>query len=733
MLKQRDTSSRWGLSKLMPPAILSLGSDRHHPNWLKSLWQLARSICAATAEIIFLRGIPTGAILLTAMLLQPAVLLLGLASVMAAVLFAELMQIDGIASPMANRSYLVNVASPWENRAPLLFNPLLSGLGVGYLFQPSLSAFFLAAAAGILTFLVAWTLAHFLQTFLWLPVLSLPFILVSWVIHLAAFRYAGLQHAVLPAHAYTIGLPLPLEGFLRTLGLIFFLPNVWVGMVVMLLLLLNSRIQLLLAVGSYAIGTTIRGILTGTFGYVYQDPAALNYILVALAIGGFYLLPSPRSYLLAAISTILVALLSEAISVFWAAVGLPVHALPYNLVTMMMLYLLTIIGSRSLASLPQASPEQTLDRELTARRRNRGSGRAISLPFVGAWDVWQGCDGEWTHQGLWRYAYDFVIRDAQGETYKSTGTQLNDYYAWRKPVLSPISGWIVRVVDDLPDCAIGMVDAEHNWGNYVVLYDERGFYVEISHLAQGSMKVIQGDRIARGDFIGCCGNSGYSPQPHIHIQVQLTPEVGAATVPFSFANLTVDRVFCTEATPAQHNILAPIAPHPALAQALTFPLDTELHFRVLCRDRNIGNLTIINRMAIDGSFYFDSGKAKLFYSIDRDCFICHQLAGADRDLALLAIALPKLPLVHNTGQMWTDYLPIGLFTTGFRRGLYLFASSFWPHLASARYLGQWQSAFTIMGTIAIPGVAQKLHTTISFDVADRIIQISVGDRVLVRQ
>jgi Peptidase family M23 len=291
----------------------------------------------------------------------------------------------------------------------------------------------------------------------------------------------------------------------------------------------------------------------------------------------------------------------------------------------------------------------------------------------------------------------------------------------------------VRVVDDLPDCAIGTVDAEHNWGNYVVLYDERGFYVEISHLAQCSMKVIQGDRIARGDFIGCCGNSGYSPQPHIHIQVQLTPEVGAATVPFSFANLTVDRVFCTDATPAQHNILAPIAPHPALAQALTFPLDTELHFRVLCRDRNIGNLTIINRMAIDGSFYFDSGKAKLFYSIDRDCFMCHQLAGADRDLALLAISLPKLPLVHNTGQMWADYLPIGLFTTGFRRGLYLFASSFWPHLASARYLGQWQSASTIMGTIAIPGVAQKLHTTISFDVADRIIQISVGDRVLVRQ
>jgi urea transporter len=395
---------------------------------------------------MFLRGIRTGALLLTAMLLQPGVLLLGLTGVIAAVLFAQLVQL-----------------TPTDrDRSPLLFNPLLAGLGVGYLFQPSASAIFLAAAAGVLAFLVTWTLSHILKTFLWLPVLSAPFILVSWVVHLAAFRYAGLEHAILPAHAYTIGLALPLEGFLRTLGLIFFLPNVWIGMVVALLLLLNSRIQFMLAVASYFLGTTLRGILTGTFIYVYHDPAALNYILVALAIGGFYLLPSPRSYLLAAIATVLVALLSEAISVFWAAVGLPVHALPYNLVTMMLLYLLTIAGSRSLVRIPQASPEKTLDSELTARRRYQGSGRAISLPFSGAWTVWQGCHGQWTHQGLWCHAYDFVIRNSEGETYAGAGQQLADYYAFQKPVLSPIRGWVVSVVNDLPDCAIGTVDPDHN-------------------------------------------------------------------------------------------------------------------------------------------------------------------------------------------------------------------------------------------------------------------------------
>jgi len=401
MLDLYNPPLREGRLKLATPTRQAASRLWH---WLKLQipYQWLRALCAATAEILFLRGADTGALLLTAMLLQPAVLLLGLTGVLAALLFAGVLQLD----------------PSDRNRAPLLFNPLLAGLSVGYLFQPSAPALFLAAAAGVLAFLLTWTLSHILKTFLWLPVLSLPFILVSWIVHLAAFRYAGLQHAILPAHAYTIGLSPPLEGFLRTLGLIFFLPNVWVGMVVALLLLFNSRIQFLLALSSYALGTTMRGVLTGTFLYVYYDPAALNFILVALAIGGFYLLPSPRSYLLAAIAVSLTALVSEAVGVFWAAVGLPVHALPYNLVTLMLLYVLGMAGSRSLVRIPQASPEQTLDAELTARRRYQGSGRTISLPFSGRWTVWQGCDGQWTHQGLWRYAYDFVIRDEQAQTYR---------------------------------------------------------------------------------------------------------------------------------------------------------------------------------------------------------------------------------------------------------------------------------------------------------------------------
>ena len=685
--------------------------------WLKTSQSLIASICAATAEILFLRGVKIGAILLAAMLLQPSVLIMGLVGLMAAVIFARVAQLG----------------QTYWGHGPFLFNPLLAGLSVGYLFRPTGASIFLAAAAGIFAFLLTWTLSHVLRTFFFLPVLSLPFVAVSWVVHLAAFRYAGLQPAIVPSHAYTIGLPLWIEGFLRTLGLIFFLPNIWVGIIVGLLLIFNSRIQFLLAISGYLLGTFIRGILTGTFIYVYYDPAALNFILVALAIGGFYLIPSPRSYGLAAMGVGLAALLGEAVSVFWASVALPVHALPYNLVTLSLLYVLGLVGHKLLARYPQSSPEKTLDYELTARLRYQGSGRAISLPFSGRWMVWQGCDGQWTHQGLWRYADDFLISNEQGITYRGSGLHLTDYYAFQKPIFSPIRGWVVRVVRDLPDGEIGSVDADHNWGNHVLLYDDRGFYVEISHFSENSIVVKQGDRIERGTLIGRCGNSGYSPQPHIHIQVQLTPEMGAATVPFSFANLVVNGEFCTEAIPTEGDILEPASIDRNLSQALTFPLDSQLHFIVMQKGRKMGDLSVIVRMAIDGSFYLDSGTAKLFLTRDDDGFMFHRLDGDDPALAILLMAMPKLPLSRQTGHQWCDYLPIGMVTDGFRRMFYQLGSSLYPPLASARYFGQWLADGTLAGAIKIPGVRNKLLTAVSFDYDGQLMSVSVGARSLLRQ
>ncbi len=67
-------------------------------------------------------------------------------------------------------------------------------------------------------------------------------------------------------------------------------------------------------------------------------------------------------YNLAGLAIGLVAVLSEAVSVFWAASGLPVHALPYNLVTLLLLYVLELVGYRWLTRYPQPTPVSVSDR-----------------------------------------------------------------------------------------------------------------------------------------------------------------------------------------------------------------------------------------------------------------------------------------------------------------------------------------------------------------------------------
>ena len=162
--------------------------------------------------------------------------------------------------------------------------------------------------------------------------------------------------------------------------------------------------------------------------------------------------------------------------------------------------------------------------------------RTLALPFSGRWRVWQGFNGRWTHRGAWRHACDFVIADEQGKTHRGDGSRLHDYYCYRMPVLAPVRGRVLKVVDDVEENLAGRVDGDRNWGNLVLLEDPRGFCVEVSHFAHRTIRVQEGQSVERGAMLGLCGNSGYSAQPHIHVQVQADARVGAPTLPFSFVS-----------------------------------------------------------------------------------------------------------------------------------------------------------------------------------------------------
>jgi len=154
---------------------------------------------------------------------------------------------------------------------------------------------------------------------------------------------------------------------------------------------------------------------------------------------------------------------------------------------------------------------------------------------MGEWTVTQAHDGEFTHMGEWKHAFDFMITDNEGKTYRNAGYSLNDYFCYNKPIFAPADGFVEIITDNIDDNEIGNVNTTNNWGNSIVIRHLNGLYSQVSHLKKGTFKVNKGDYVKQGDIIANCGNSGRSPEPHIHFQMQILPVVGAKTIDYPFA------------------------------------------------------------------------------------------------------------------------------------------------------------------------------------------------------
>lgn len=646
----------------------------------RHLGSFLTGIVRAYAEVFFLSRTMVGLVLVVGTLLNWDVGAAGLISVASACLFAKLTKLE---SRTLQAGYYT-------------YNPLLVGLSLGAVLSLSWLTAVLIAVAGVMTYLLTAGLVHLLRYYLNLPALSLPFVLASAATHTAALRYAGLTPAPRKLASFLVndfGLPTIVAGFLKTVGAVFFVPSVLVGGLFAAMLLVRSRILFGLAVGGYLVGTTLRGALLGSWQYVYGDIMSFNFLLTAMAVGGIFLIPSITSFVVAMAAVAVSIVLVDATQVFSYYFAVPAYTLPFNLATLGVVYALSVNRFPGMTKYFAACPEETLENELVRRARFDAAGRPLALPFHGRWTVWQGFDGKWTHQGTWRYAYDFVITDEEGNTHSGTPTQLRDFYCYRKPVLSPCRGRVVAVVDDLPDNPPGRVDKANNWGNYVLIYDDRGFYVELSHFAYASIRVGVGDRVQQGTVLGLCGNSGYSPQPHLHIHVQATERIGDETLPFSFARYLDDKAFTTDGRPPVGAEIESAELDDRLDSATDFLLNETYRFDVRRDGLPAGIWDVTVKMAVDGTFYFESSRGgKLFFGKLGGTFFCYRSDGNDEVLNLIGCALPKLPLVRTADRTWSDVVPVGR-AAGLPRRTWLrmlspWAAQFGTATTRHRYVGR---------------------------------------------
>jgi murein DD-endopeptidase MepM/ murein hydrolase activator NlpD/urea transporter len=599
------------------------------------------------SQVFFARSSWVGLLFVAATATEPLTFLSGLVAVTTAMAVAWMLRLD---RDLTGSGYFA-------------YNALLVGVGIGHLYGwrwTVLPITVLAAATSVLLTCAArgWLTRNF-----FLPPLSLPFLVVFWLLYRSA-PDLGLFLATSAAAEAQPGSPVLgfLADYARCLGSVLFVPSIGAGALVAVGLLLSSRIAWLLTFSAFALVSVANRLLPSPLPSPVFVATAANAMLLAVAVGGVWFVPSRWSVLWSWAAVPACLLVTVGMYKPLGALGLPVLFLPFNLLAVAVLFAARERGSdgkpKAVDFVP-GTPDENLHYFLNQRARSSLCyGMRFHLPFRGRWMCSQDVDGEHTHQGPWRHAFDFQVVDENGSLFAGAPDELLSYHCYKLPVLAAAPGLVVKIEDDVPDNPIGEMNLVRNWGNFVILQHAPGLFSLLAHLSPRSIKVREGQQVAQGDVLGLCGNSGRSPTPHIHFHLQKAPYPGAETLAVSFGDVVMvasigERLEPSHA-PRKGDVCRNLEPSVDLARRIC-PRWGDV-WRMHWRDR-----TEQVRVDLDvlGQTRLRSGEAAgLSCTRTSDLHILHEVTGSPRSvLSLLRAALPRLPLEENPSLVWLDYVP----------------------------------------------------------------------------
>jgi CubicO group peptidase (beta-lactamase class C family)/urea transporter len=612
---------------------------------LRSVGQSVRTLLEAYAGVLFCVHPLAGAALLCVTFIRPEVGLGGVLGALAA------WAVEG-----------------WGRKlpAPSLFcvcNGLLAGLAIGATFELTVYAALLALVAGVFAGLLTRILANWLYRLHRLPVLSAGFVLTIWFL-LAVSRDIPQLGPAVPA-LYPQWPPVWLNSFFTSLGWFLFTPHPVAGIVMFVTLLVSSAYLALLAVGGYAAGAATLFLLGSS---VPAGATGFSFVLAAMAVGGIYTFPDRASFAWGIFAAVVAALICMAFPVGVQRAAVATLFAPSFVSTWLILTALSLRARNARPYLQLENPglpERSLAAARLARARLVEPGSyPINAPFSGKWLVSQAMDGPHTHRGPWRHAFDFIVVDEGGRSFREEGRRLEDYYCFGVPVLAPVAGQVWRSETNLPDNVPGELEVRggRNFGNYVLIRTSDDAFVLVGHLRQGSVAVAPGQWVEAGMPIGSCGNSGRSPQPHIHVQVQYGAEIGAPTRPSHLRSIVhggtpgLDGAFALSCRPAEGDLVSGAVLDGFLAAAMHLPAGRRLNFEADGTGSSlridVGLLGQYRIVADDGSsaafdatadvlaFYDKTGRASLLL-----------------DTWLLALGLTPF---SSAATRWRDAPPAGL-------------------------------------------------------------------------
>lgn len=556
-------------------------------------------------------------------------------------------------------AYLTGFEKAKIQKGLIGFNSLLVGLGLGVNFEPGLLLLVIVFLSSIITLFLSVSIEGILNKY-YLPYLSIPFVIVIWLISLACreFQALGLSERGIYTlnELYVVGgdslvcfynwwndiqIPDSVRAYFLSLAAIFFQNNIFAGILVSIGLIFFSRIGFTLSVLGFYTAFFFYSLLGAEFTSISYSYIGFNYILTAIAVGGFFIIPDKSSYLWVIVLIPIVCIITFGLSNISEVFFLPVYSLPFCIVTLLFLYSVKFRtrspGVLNPVVFQQNSPEKNLYSFLNYKERfGKNSIIPIYLPFFGKWTITQGHNGKHTHKDNWQYAWDFEITDEKGKTYKNSGDEPGDYYCYDKPVISPGDGIVEMIIDDIPDNIVGERNLEKNWGNSIVIKHTEYLYSSLSHLKPGSISVKEGDKVKRGETIGLCGNSGNSPYPHLHFQIQKNPFLGSHTTEYPISNYLLfekeESLLKTVAIPAESEIVSNIQNNPSLSSAFKFIPGETITLTKSCSPENKIIWNIKQDLFLNKYIECEQTGSKAYFFSDENMFYFTHFSGDKNSL-----------------------------------------------------------------------------------------------------
>ncbi|MCY2987014.1 MAG: hypothetical protein NTY19_03990, partial [Planctomycetota bacterium] len=179
--------------------------------------------------------------------------------------------------------------------------------------------------------------------------------------------------------------------------------------------------------------------------------------------------------------------------------------------------------------------------------------------------------------------------------------------------------------------------------------------------------------------------------------------------------------------PAEQTQVEPLYIDKHLNDVTSFVLDDLHEYEVRRAGQPAGRFRLHVKIAVDGTYYFQTDRGKLYFGKHEGTFYFYRVDGDDPHLRQLLLALPRLPLAYSNRLEWHDHVPLSVATTGVNRIAARLVAFVWPGLNGVQVTQRFQARNSIVTTVESRVLG--LHTTAEVELDEQcgLAVVKVGE------